>query len=46
MMDSTTSQISPVTINEVLELASWDRPRSTDELHSFISTRESIVFDR
>lgn len=43
-MDTTQSQISPVTINEVLELASWDRPRSNDELNSFISTRESIVF--
>lgn len=35
--------IQPVTISEVLALASWDRPRSTEELRDFISQRESIV---
>jgi len=42
-MDSTSSQIEPVTLSEVLELASWDRPRSNDELRNFISTREAIL---
>ncbi|HEY8886751.1 MAG TPA: hypothetical protein VIM31_04625 [Candidatus Microsaccharimonas sp.] len=42
-MDSTSSQIEPVTLSEVLELASWDRPRSNDELRNFISTREAII---
>lgn len=45
-MDSTNSQIEPVTMSEVLEIASWDRPRSNDELRSFISTREAIVFGK
>lgn len=43
-MDSTTnSQVEPVTLSEVLEVASWDRPRSDEELRSFISRREQIV---
>lgn len=42
-MDTTSSQIEPVTLSEVLELASWDRPRSNEELRSFISSREAIV---
>ena len=42
-MDTTSSQIEPVTMSEVLELASWDRPRSNDELRNFISTREAII---
>jgi hypothetical protein len=45
-MDSTTSQIEPVTLSEVLEINSWDRPRSNDELRNFISTREAIVFGK
>jgi hypothetical protein len=42
-MDTTSSQIEPVTMSEVLEIASWDRPRSNQELRSFISTREAII---
>lgn len=45
-MDSTTSQVEPVTLSEVLELASWERPRSNDELRQFISHREAIVFGK
>jgi len=43
-MDSSSSKVEPVTMSEVLELATWDRPRSNDELRNFISTREAIVF--
>jgi len=42
-MEITPSQVEPVTMSEVLELASWDRPRSTQELRSFISQREAII---
>lgn len=42
-MDSTNSQIEPVTLSEVLQFASWDRPRSNDELRNFIATREAII---
>ncbi len=45
-MDITNSQIEPVTMSEVLELASWDRPRSNDELRNFISSREAVVFGK
>lgn len=38
-----TLEIEPVTISDVLGLASWDRPRSTQELHDFISRRESAI---
>lgn len=45
-MDATNSQTEPVTLSEILEIASWDRPRSNDELRNFISTREAIVFGK
>ncbi|UTX51442.1 hypothetical protein KI440_00560 [Candidatus Saccharibacteria bacterium TM7i] len=35
--------IEPVTMTEVLSLASWDRPRSSEELKGFISQRESVL---
>ena len=37
------SVIEPVTMTEVLSLASWDRPRSSDELKGFIASRESAL---
>ncbi|MFZ3009515.1 MAG: hypothetical protein WA030_00650 [Candidatus Microsaccharimonas sp.] len=42
-MDSTQSSVEPVTMSEVLELATWDRPRSTEELRAFISRREAVI---
>ena len=42
-MESTSSNVEPVTMSEVLELATWDRPRSNEELRNFISQRESII---
>lgn len=42
-MESTQSNIEPVTMSEVLELASWERPRSNEELRSFISSREQAI---
>ena len=42
-MESTTSQIEPVTVSEVLELATWERERSSEELLSFISRREAAI---
>ncbi len=40
-MDTTQSSIEPVTISEVLSLASWDRPRTNEELRDFVSKRAS-----
>lgn len=39
----TDSIIEPVTMTEVLSLASWDRPRTSEELQGFISQRESAL---
>jgi hypothetical protein len=42
-MDADKTTIEPVTMSEVLELATWDRPRSDDELRDFISNREAAI---
>jgi hypothetical protein len=42
-MELTQSIIEPVTMSEVLELATWDKPRSTEDLRDFISKRSSIA---
>lgn len=42
-MDSTQSGVEQVTMSEVLELATWDRPRTNEELRSFINRRESAL---
>ena len=42
-MEITPSRVEPVTMSEVLELASWDRPRTTTELRSFIERRENVI---
>ena len=42
-MESTNINVEPVTMSEVLELATWDRPRTSEELLNFISTREAAI---
>ena len=42
-MEATNLQVEPVTMSEVLELASWDRPRSNEELRNFVSSREQAL---
>lgn len=42
-METTQAIIEPVTMSEVLSLASWDRPRTSQELRSFITQRESML---
>lgn len=42
-MEPTQSIIEPVTISELLDLATWDKPRSTEDLQDFISKRSSVV---
>lgn len=42
-MESTQATIEPVTLSEVLQLATWDRPRTNDELRDFVSRRESVI---
>jgi hypothetical protein len=42
-MEATSVNVEPVTMSEVLELATWDRPRTNEELRNFISSRESAL---
>lgn len=42
-MESTQASVEPVTMSEVLALATWDRPRTDEELRSFLQEREQIV---
>ncbi len=42
-MESTQASIEPVTLSEVLQLATWDRPRSNDELRDLVSRRASLI---
>lgn len=45
-METEISSVEPVTMSEVLELATWDRPRSNEELQNFISRRESAILGK
>ncbi len=42
-METHTSNVEPVTISEVLSLATWDRPRTNEELRDFVSKRGSLL---
>ncbi|MEO6109636.1 MAG: hypothetical protein ABIP50_01325 [Candidatus Saccharimonadales bacterium] len=42
-MEITEAIVEPVTMSEVLQLATWDRPRTSDELRNFITRRESFI---
>lgn len=45
-MQKTTTQnsdVEDVTMSDILGLASWDRERNDDELHSFIERRLRVV---
>ena len=42
-METLEAEIEPVTINEVLDLASWDRSRSNEELRDFVSRRAAMI---
>lgn len=42
-MNTTQATVEPVTFNEVLQLATWDRPRTNDELRDFVSRRSSLL---
>lgn len=42
-MEIRQSTIEPVTMSEVLSLATWDRPRTNEELRDFVSRREAML---
>ena len=45
-METTESGVEKVTMSEVLELATWERPRSSEELLSFIAIREARLAEK
>jgi hypothetical protein len=44
-MDMHPADIEPVTMSDILELATWNRPRSSEELQSFIRTHHAALPD-
>jgi hypothetical protein len=44
-MDIQETNIESVTMSDILQLSSWDRPRTTTELLGFIARRESEIED-
>jgi hypothetical protein len=42
-MDITEENVESVTMSDILQLSTWDRPRDTSELMSFIARREAAV---
>lgn len=43
-MDIQTSEIEAVTKSDLLELASWNQPRTHEQLVNFITRREADIF--
>ena len=44
-MDISTSSIEDVTVSDILDLATWNRPRSDEELHEFITRHHAALPD-
>ncbi len=45
-IEAQTSDVEAVTMSDILQLTStWDRPRTTDELLSFINRHETALSD-
>ena len=44
-MELSSSNIEQVTVSDILDLASWNRPRSTEELQRFIRTHHNRLPD-
>ena len=44
-IDIQETNVESVTMSDILNLSSWDRPRTNDELKNFISRREAAISD-
>lgn len=44
-MDMPAADIEAVTVSDILNLATWNRQRSTEELQAFVSTRHAALPD-
>lgn len=43
-METESSAVEDVTKSELMNLASWDQPRTTEQLLGFIARRETEIF--
>jgi len=43
-METEASAVEDVTKSELMNLASWDQPRTTEQLLGFIARRETEIF--
>jgi hypothetical protein len=44
-MEQDTAAVEQVTLSDILELATWQRARSSDELKTFIARHEENISD-
>lgn len=44
-MDISSAEIEQVTVSDILELATWNRPRTSEELRTFIETHHAALPD-
>lgn len=44
-MDMQTADIEAVTVSDILNLATWNRPRTSEELQSFITAKRAALPD-
>lgn len=44
-MDISTAEIESVTFTDILDLATWNRPRTSDELRSFVDAHHAALPD-
>jgi hypothetical protein len=44
-METQSDKVQPVTMADILQLATWNRERSSEELQSFINTRHLALPD-
>ncbi len=44
-MDMQAADIEPVTVSDILDLATWNRPRTSEELQSFINSHHDRLPD-
>lgn len=44
-MDTNISDIEDVTVSDILNLATWNRPRSDDELREFVTRHHAALPD-
>lgn len=42
-METTTTGIESVTLSDIMNLATWERPRSSVELRSFVNRRDDAL---